>query len=203
MSFVENPIRAPKRTAMQTPEHLAHLMTSHNCRRSAFKASPTVDRKYLQKLMLTSQEREDVEAIERFRKLVAEHDNLERKLGDVRKRLAEHVRRPAVGDFDILLNLCAEVASTPKKPVTAEALIGPSRTAHIVLARFAAMRLCKRLWPELSTPELGRRFGGRDHSSVVHALRYVHDKRKLARISQIENEVLNVFFDQGGVQDGA
>jgi hypothetical protein len=44
------------------------------------------------------------------------------------------------------------------------------RTADIVLPRQIAMFLCKDMTPH-SLPEIGRRFGGRDHTTVLHAVR--------------------------------
>ncbi len=47
-------------------------------------------------------------------------------------------------------------------------LLGPSRQRPIVLARQVAMYLCRELTP-LSLPKLGEIFGGRDHTTVLHA----------------------------------
>lgn len=49
-------------------------------------------------------------------------------------------------------------------------LISARRSAHIVRPRQIAMYLCKRLTLR-SLPEIGRRFGGRDHTTVLHAVR--------------------------------
>lgn len=51
-------------------------------------------------------------------------------------------------------------------------LIGQRRTANVVLPRQIAMYLCKTLTPR-SLPDIGRRFGGRDHTTVLHAVRKV------------------------------
>jgi len=51
-------------------------------------------------------------------------------------------------------------------------LIGKSRKRPIVDARQVAMFFCKRL-TQLSLEAIGRRFGGRDHSTVIHACRAV------------------------------
>jgi hypothetical protein len=47
-------------------------------------------------------------------------------------------------------------------------LLSERRTMDIVLPRQVAMYLCKRLTPR-SFPEIGRRFGNRDHSTVHHS----------------------------------
>ena len=51
-------------------------------------------------------------------------------------------------------------------------LLSPRRTADIVKPRQVAMYLAKELTPH-SLPQLGRRFGGRDHTTVLHAVRKI------------------------------
>lgn len=46
---------------------------------------------------------------------------------------------------------------------------GPKRSKTIVLSRMIAMAICRRL-TEASLPEIGRAFGGRDHTTVMNAL---------------------------------
>lgn len=48
-------------------------------------------------------------------------------------------------------------------------LISQRRTANLVLPRHIAMFLAKKLTP-YSLPIIGRRFGGRDHTTVMHAV---------------------------------
>ena len=52
---------------------------------------------------------------------------------------------------------------------------GPSRSREAVTARQAAMYLVRRM-TNLSTPDIGREFGGRDHTTVLHALEQVETK---------------------------
>jgi chromosomal replication initiator protein len=50
-----------------------------------------------------------------------------------------------------------------------EALIGPSRTRPLVTARQVAMYLTREL-TDYSYPAIGRVFGKRDHTTVIHAV---------------------------------
>ena len=49
------------------------------------------------------------------------------------------------------------------------------RSRDIVKARQTAMFLAKMLTPR-SLPEIGRRFGGRDHTTVLHAVRKIQNR---------------------------
>lgn len=52
--------------------------------------------------------------------------------------------------------------------VSPEDLLSPNRNRPLVNARQIAMYLCREL-TDLSLPRIGERFGGRDHSTVMHA----------------------------------
>jgi hypothetical protein len=52
------------------------------------------------------------------------------------------------------------------------------RHARLVLPRQVAMWLCKELIPEKSFPQIGRAFGKRDHTTVMHACRVAPEKIK-------------------------
>ena len=61
-------------------------------------------------------------------------------------------------------------------------LLSSRRTANVVRPRQVAMYLAKTLTLR-SLPEIGRRFGGRDHTTVLHAVRNYGDfPRLLERI---------------------
>lgn len=53
-------------------------------------------------------------------------------------------------------------------------LISQRRTRAIVRPRQIAMFLCKMMTPR-SLPEIGKRFGGRDHTTVIHAVQKVEE----------------------------
>ncbi|XSS42915.1 chromosomal replication initiator protein DnaA [Propionibacteriaceae bacterium Y1685] len=52
--------------------------------------------------------------------------------------------------------------------ITIDDLCGQSRTHMLVTARQIAMYLCREL-TDLSLPKIGQQFGGRDHTTVMHA----------------------------------
>lgn len=56
--------------------------------------------------------------------------------------------------------------------ITSVELISHRRAQRLVRARHVAMWLCCRLTPA-STPVIGRCFGGRDHTTVLHAVRRI------------------------------
>jgi chromosomal replication initiator protein len=58
--------------------------------------------------------------------------------------------------------------------VTIGDLKGPSRRQHVVEARSTAMYLCRTL-TDASLAEVGRHFGGRDHTTVIHACQKIND----------------------------
>lgn len=64
---------------------------------------------------------------------------------------------------ELIINECARYFSH-----TREELLGPSRTRTLVAARQIAMYLCREL-TSLSLPKIGDAFGGRDHTTVMHA----------------------------------
>ena len=61
--------------------------------------------------------------------------------------------------------------------VSRQELVSNRRTRVIVKPRQIAMYLSKTLTPR-SFPEIGRRFGGRDHTTVLHAVRKISGERQ-------------------------
>jgi len=56
-------------------------------------------------------------------------------------------------------------------------MLSQRRARNIARPRQVAMYLAKQLTPR-SLPEIGRRFGGRDHTTVMHAVRKIEDLRR-------------------------
>jgi chromosomal replication initiator protein len=70
--------------------------------------------------------------------------------------------------------------------VSMEDLCGSSRSRVLVTARQIAMYLCREL-TDLSLPKIGQQFGGRDHTTVMHADRKV--RSLMAERRSIYNQV--------------
>ena len=68
-------------------------------------------------------------------------------------------------------------------------LLSSRRTRTIVRPRQIAMYLSKMLTPR-SLPEIGRRFGGRDHTTVLHAVRKIEELASSDNTLQQEIEML-------------
>jgi hypothetical protein len=69
--------------------------------------------------------------------------------------------------------------------VSRSGLVGKLRTHVIVKPRQVAMYLCKLLTPR-SLTEIGRRFGGRDHTTVLHAVRKIEELLKTDSVLEME-----------------
>ena len=65
-------------------------------------------------------------------------------------------------------------------------MLGPKRLRSFARPRQVAMYLCKQLTSR-SLPEIGRRFGGRDHTTVMHGVRRIEDLRN--QDSQIFDDI--------------
>lgn len=90
---------------------------------------------------------------------------------------------------------CREILSSVARGfnLRTEDILGARRRPDLVLARQVAMYLCRRKLG-LSYPELGRAFGGRDHSTVIHAVKKIHrlletDKVVHSLVTELENSV--------------
>ncbi|MCC6864143.1 MAG: chromosomal replication initiator protein DnaA [Rhodobacteraceae bacterium] len=65
-------------------------------------------------------------------------------------------------------------------------MIGPKRVRNIARPRQIAMYLAKQLTPR-SLPEIGRRFGGRDHTTIMHGVRKIEEL--MATDSQMSDDL--------------
>jgi chromosomal replication initiator protein len=93
--------------------------------------------------------------------------------------LAERVLLPLLGDngpepitIDRILD-----ATSARYALPIEDIVGQSRRRPFVLARQVAMYICREL-TDLSYPVIAEAFGGRDHTTVIHAVRKIADQMK-------------------------
>lgn len=110
--------------------------------------------------------------------------SLQRSIADV--TLAETVLKdlfPTGGNqaisVDVIMDRVAEYFD-----ITKADLCSPARNRQLVMARQIAMYLTREL-TELSLPRIGKAFGGRDHTTVMHA------KSKVAELMQERRTVYN------------
>jgi chromosomal replication initiator protein len=69
--------------------------------------------------------------------------------------------------------------------ISLQELTGDRRSQSIVYPRQVAMYLCREL-TDSSLPKIGKEFGGRDHTTVIHAT------SKIAKLIQEDRSVYNL-----------
>lgn len=97
-------------------------------------------------------------------------------------RMIERVRaaagiehyRAVVGEMEQI----AEAVAT-ETGISVALMKGPSRSKSIFYARAEAMRRIRETG-RYSTPQIGRFFGGRDHASVLNAIKQAEIRKQLA-----------------------
>jgi chromosomal replication initiator protein len=112
------------------------------------------------------------------------------------KAAAEHVPveappiADAIGDTPAMLGMICikkiQVIVAAAYNISRIDLTSARRTANVVRPRQVAMYLAKALTVR-SLPEIGRRFGGRDHTTVLHAVRKI--ERLIAADAVLSAEV--------------
>jgi chromosomal replication initiator protein len=86
--------------------------------------------------------------------------------GDLAQQVLQNLL-PNAGEERVTSDLIISVAAE-YFDVTPDEICSSSRSRPLVNARQTAMYLCREL-TDLSLPKIGERFGGRDHSTVVHS----------------------------------
>jgi chromosomal replication initiator protein len=83
--------------------------------------------------------------------------------------LRDLIRDPVANDIDAatIMAVTAEYFA-----VSLDELCGPVKTKQIASARQIAMYLCREL-TDLTLPKIGQTFGGRDHTTVMHAAKKI------------------------------
>ncbi|HEY3337028.1 MAG TPA: chromosomal replication initiator protein DnaA [Propionicimonas sp.] len=112
--------------------------------------------------------------------------NLNRQHVDL--ALAEIVLKDLITDEDTAeVTAAAIIAQTANYfGLTIDDLCGSSRSRVLVTARQIAMYLCREL-TDMSLPKIGQQFGGRDHTTVMHANRKIREL--MAERRSIYNQV--------------
>ncbi len=95
------------------------------------------------------------------------------KAPEEKKITPRRIREMVAGEFDI----------------PADSLRGKTRISRVVRARQIAMFICRDL-TDLSLVMIGKQFGGRDHSTVLHSIRKV--EKLVAGDSVFENQVRDI-----------
>lgn len=81
---------------------------------------------------------------------------------------AQQSERPFRFVSEVQLAVCREFG------VSELAMLSRRRERKVAVARMVAVYLTRQT-TKLSTPQIGRQFGGLDHSSVIHAIRRVEE----------------------------
>ena len=90
----------------------------------------------------------------------------------IKDTVADLIHDATTGDIDAatIMAVVAEYFT-----LSMDDLTGSSKTKHIASARQIAMYLCREL-TELTLPAIGKTFGGRDHTTVMHAAKKIRSE---------------------------
>lgn len=88
-----------------------------------------------------------------------------RKAAAIKRAIDKFGHTPRTGNIQIIRDIAR------KHGLSYADIIGPDRRQKVVMARHEAIHAVKKACPTKSLPELGRMFGGRDHTTILHALK--------------------------------
>jgi chromosomal replication initiator protein len=104
--------------------------------------------------------------------------------------LAQVVLKDLISDDDSEITASTIIGKTAEYfGITMDELTGTSRSRVYVTARQIAMYLCRQL-TDLSLPKIGEHFGGKDHTTVMYAVKKVEDQ--IAQRRQMYNQVTEI-----------
>lgn len=139
---------------------------------------------------------------------------IENNIRELEGALIRIVAYASLSESEITLELTDEalknILFTAKKEISIDKIVktvagyfhltpadlrGKRRTRDIAFARQSAMYLARQL-TELSLPKIGEEFGGRDHTTVLHAIRKVEkltdeNSEEKIRFDLLKNELVN------------
>lgn len=83
-------------------------------------------------------------------------------------------------------------------------LSSPRKLGHLVIARQVAMLLCREMIPHASLPQIGRQFGGRDHTTILWAVRVTPakiaaDPELFASVERIRADLAEASHETAGL----
>lgn len=93
----------------------------------------------------------------------------------IREELETMLRAKQLPELEarVTINLCIKAAALVFD-ATVDEIVGKRRTAPLVQARHAAMWAARK-FTKASYPAIGNRFGGRDHSTVIHGIDHAEE----------------------------
>ncbi len=104
--------------------------------------------------------------------------------------LAQVVLKDLISDDDSEVTAATIIGKTAEYfGITMDELTGTSRSRVYVTARQVAMYLTRQL-TDLSLPKIGEHFGGKDHTTVMYAVKKVEDQ--IAQRRQMYNQVTEI-----------
>ncbi len=104
--------------------------------------------------------------------------------------LAQVVLKDLISEDDSEITASTIIGKTAEYfGITMDELTGTSRSRVYVTARQIAMYLCRQL-TDLSLPKIGDHFGGKDHTTVMYAVKKVEDQ--IAQRRQMYNQVTEI-----------
>ena len=92
---------------------------------------------------------------------------------------------------ELLREMLGQVVSRVFMVAGSDLWSGTRGRSRVAFARQVAMYLCKAL-THASLPEIGRSFGGKHHSTVIHSIRKIEDLRQK---DAVFNNVINSFLE--------
>ena len=98
-------------------------------------------------------------------KMVIEIQKNKLSLTDVRSLFKEKNKNPKLKIQEVIKDVALSYQVTPAQ------LCSSQRAKHIVQARKTAIKTIRQLFPHLSLSEIGRIFGGKSHSTILHHLK--------------------------------
>lgn len=127
--------------------------------------------------------------------VVMETKTIAEIVGQVGRRLAGADAMPIPARVRRIQRVVAE-----RFDITVQELIGKSRHHGLIAPRHIAMYLAKQL-TTLSYPQIGRMFGGRDHTSIIYAVgkvgEMINDPSQVALVTRILESELSEEFRSG------